>query len=254
MPKIAYISDIHAPYEDVRALKLAMKVLRETSPDRIIIGGDLVDFYAVSSFSVDITRADIGHELRGAQKILKNIREQHPKAQIDFIVGNHDIRIMKYLYTHADRLIPLLVKELSLPGLFDFKKYGIRYHQRPFEVGHLWFLHGHEKSSGLGQPIHVARNLLSYMKRNIIFGHFHRFQTFVDTEMSGKPIGAWAIGCLFDLQRMPTPYQVFSNEQKGMAIVYMHKNGIFKIDPLIFVPDIDNHGFSCMVEGKRLSV
>jgi len=47
-----FISDLHIPYEDKKALSLAMEIIKDyrlTELDNIIIGGDLVDFYPFSS-------------------------------------------------------------------------------------------------------------------------------------------------------------------------------------------------------------
>ena len=43
-----FISDLHIPYEDIKALSLAMDIVKDfklTTRDSIVIGGDLVDFY-----------------------------------------------------------------------------------------------------------------------------------------------------------------------------------------------------------------
>ena len=56
--KTIFLSDIHIPYQDKKALSLAMDIIKDyslTSNDTIILGGDLVDYYPISSFSPDLT-------------------------------------------------------------------------------------------------------------------------------------------------------------------------------------------------------
>ena len=64
--RIVFISDIHIPYQDKKALAMAMDVIKDynlNEEDSIIIGGDLVDYYPISSFSPDLTSSNIDLEL-----------------------------------------------------------------------------------------------------------------------------------------------------------------------------------------------
>ena len=61
-----FLSDIHIPYQDIKALSLAMDIIKDyklTDNDTIILGGDLVDYYPISSFSPDLTNSNIDIEL-----------------------------------------------------------------------------------------------------------------------------------------------------------------------------------------------
>ena len=37
--KVAFISDIHAPYHDAAAVELTLKILRDVKPDVLFFGG-----------------------------------------------------------------------------------------------------------------------------------------------------------------------------------------------------------------------
>ena len=51
--RIAVLSDIHFPYYDRTALNLAIKTAIEYEPDCIILNGDIIDCYHLSSFEKD---------------------------------------------------------------------------------------------------------------------------------------------------------------------------------------------------------
>jgi UDP-2,3-diacylglucosamine pyrophosphatase LpxH len=64
--KTVFISDIHIPYEDKKALNMAMEIIKDLNlkySDNIIIGGDLLDYYPLSTFSPDLTASNIEIEL-----------------------------------------------------------------------------------------------------------------------------------------------------------------------------------------------
>ena len=60
--RTVFISDIHIPYEDKKALDMAMEIIKDlklNDKDNIIIGGDLLDYYPLSTFSPDLTASNI---------------------------------------------------------------------------------------------------------------------------------------------------------------------------------------------------
>ena len=54
--KFVVISDIHFPYQDDKAIKAALDFIKTNPVDTIILNGDILDFYDVSSFDKDPDR------------------------------------------------------------------------------------------------------------------------------------------------------------------------------------------------------
>lgn len=88
--KFIVLSDIHFPYQDDKALKAVYKFLEQHPVDTIILNGDILDFYDVSSFDKDPERVNsLQKEIDLAQKFFKKLRQLAPNARIVFIKGNH---------------------------------------------------------------------------------------------------------------------------------------------------------------------
>lgn len=88
--KFVVISDIHFPYQDDKAIKAALDFIKTNPVDTIILNGDILDFYDVSSFDKDPDRINsLQKEIDMAQKFFKKLRTIKPDARIVFIKGNH---------------------------------------------------------------------------------------------------------------------------------------------------------------------
>lgn len=88
--KFVVISDIHFPYQDDKAIKAALDFIKTNPVDTIILNGDILDFYDVSSFDKEPDRINsLQKEIDMAQKFFKKLRTIKPDARIVFIKGNH---------------------------------------------------------------------------------------------------------------------------------------------------------------------
>jgi hypothetical protein len=116
----------------------------------------------------------------------------------------------------------------------DLSKFNIEYLRNPIRIGHLIYLHGHEKRAS-GQTIHIALNMLRKFNRNIIFGHFHKFDSFYITSIEGSIYGSYLNGCLFDPTLMPTKYSEIDDTQKGISVVSYYGD-IFHVEQMLFLP------------------
>ena len=248
-----FISDLHIPYEDKKALSLAMEIIKDyrlTELDNIIIGGDLVDFYPFSSFPTDLLKSSIDNELSQAQEWLNELRKIAKNTPMYFFRGNHEERLQKMVLAKLQAMSPMLYNKLSLWELFDLKKFNIKFVETPFTLNKkLYFVHGHEKRR-MGQPQHIANLQLKHYNRPVIFGHHHRFDMTLSTQLDSSLLGAWANGCLCDLSQMPTGlYSAFDNTQKGITVVYEKNSGLFSVQQHIFIPN-KKKGYECIVNEK----
>ena len=88
--KFVVLSDIHFPYQDDKAIKAAFDFIKTNPVDIIILNGDILDFYDVSSFDKDPDRINsLQKEIDMATKFFKKLRTIKPDARIVFIKGNH---------------------------------------------------------------------------------------------------------------------------------------------------------------------
>jgi len=124
--KVLFVPDIHAPYHDNKAINAMLAYAKWFKPDVVIYLGDLVDFYAVSSFVKDpIRRVQLQKEIDSAVDVLKRIDAVCNGSVKYFLRGNHEARLQKYLWTQAAELSGL--RDLKLEKLLKFDELGIKY-------------------------------------------------------------------------------------------------------------------------------
>jgi predicted MPP superfamily phosphohydrolase len=98
---VLFGSDFHDIEVDKFALAVFIDTAQRLQPDVIILGGDIYDQYEFSRYDQDPRQVNIKARYDFVREhILKPLRTAVPNAQIDFIIGNHEQRILKLL---ADR-------------------------------------------------------------------------------------------------------------------------------------------------------
>lgn len=93
------ISDIHDLEVDRFVLGIIFDVAKRVQPDLIVVNGDAFDYYELSlKYKHDprlyqpIERCTFVREI-----VFGGLRNACPDAQIDFLVGNHEVRLIKLL-------------------------------------------------------------------------------------------------------------------------------------------------------------
>lgn len=189
--RVGIIPDLHIPHHDTGHLDSALAAMRGF--EHIIILGDLIDAYSISSFNKDPGRkTTLQSELEVAKQVLARIRRENPQARIDLLEGNHEDRLRRYLWQKAPELASL--KGMSIPELLDCHRHKIAYHSRNGFKMYGWrFKHGDTVKSGAGN---TARAEMTNHRCSGVTGHTHRLgkATFVDKE--GMRTDWWEAGHL----------------------------------------------------------
>lgn len=225
----AFISDIHFPFEDPRAWRLAKKMLLAIDPTIIFLGGDIVDNYAVSHFNRKAERVvKLQEEFDRTTEELCILRSEHPKAEMLYLPGNHEWR-MDTFKSHVIELAGL--RNLELPKLLHFKQLNItgleRYQE--FQIGYLYHFHGDEQEGG---SIYPARGVYLKQMGNQIFGHYHKAQVFYNRLMGGTVHVSWANPCLCLLKQ--EYIKSVSQWQQGFSVIQYYEDGLFHVDQVVF--------------------
>ena len=102
-------SDFHGKEVDRFALEVFIDTAKRIQPDIICLNVDVLDFYEPTKWSRNPNRLlDLQGEIDwSVENILKPIREAAPDAQIDFFIGNHEYRLIRYLADTAPALASL---------------------------------------------------------------------------------------------------------------------------------------------------
>lgn len=226
-----FISDVHYPYEDKVVMGIIKTWIKKNKPELVWLGGDIVDFAAISKFDKHPMTAMKWkeHKLYALEQVTE-LRKTAPKADFVWYRGNHEERLIKYLWKKA----PELSEEdaVTVPELFKFDELDIRWIPSvPTKVGHLTHIHGHERPAGGVLP---AKSMFDKLGCTLIMGHFHKVQLYTKRQMPDGQHGVWLNGCACEL----TPeYDMFPLWDQSFTVIEYAQNGLFHVEPVIITYD-----------------
>lgn len=169
---VAFVSDVHFPFHDEKALRVFLDVVRDIQPEIIVLGGDIVDFYETSRFAKDPTRTHgLQDEIIAGRRFLKVLSEVCPNSRKIYMEGNHEYRLERYIKEQAPELVSLTDDILNVDALMHCSKYGVEYTRREIIIGNLTCIHGRHVSS---HSAYTAKRNMDTMGVSNICGHIHR--------------------------------------------------------------------------------
>ena len=176
---ILCVPDVHAPVHDQDAWDLMMDVARDLKPETIIVIGDLLDCYSISShIKRDRSAATFPEELEVARGLLAELTELGAKNRI-MLEGNHEERLPRYLATQA----PALDGLFNMPQLLKLEENGWEWvsYRDHVKRGAVHYAHdvGHYGKYA------IYRNLETYEHSNVT-GHTHRLAYIVEGNATGE--------------------------------------------------------------------
>jgi predicted phosphodiesterase len=226
--RILILSDLHFPYQDNKAIQLAINYGKEKKVNCILINGDLIDFAKISRHETDWRHRSVSVEFEAVRQFLTELRKHFPNAKIIFKEGNHDERWEKWLF-------------LKAPEIFDDSEFKLETRLRlgelhidivkdklPVKIGKLNVLHGHELQGGGG--VNPARATFLKTIDNVLIGHCHRTSQHTEPTFGGNVIVTTSQGCLCGM------YPMFARVNKwnlGFSFVELDiKTGNYRLDNL----------------------
>lgn len=187
--KIVTISDLHVPFHNMDFIKLFIEFLKDFQPDKIVLNGDIVDFYDLSHFDKNPKRVGVlQKELDVVNGILMLMRLACPSSEIIYVEGNHEDRLRKFLWKNPS--ISSL-RDLKLERLLRFYDIGNIKLVEDFNVRGMRFTHGGvvRKYSSYSAKAEYDRHL-----QNGASGHTHRLGLYNKT-IEGKTYEWVETGC-----------------------------------------------------------
>jgi predicted phosphodiesterase len=232
------IPDVHLTEDVPKPYKIVKKIISNNNFDGAIILGDYMDISSLSDWDKD------------KRKLLENQRYQKEidcaNKELDFIqkyisntvyiIGNHENRVDRYIEKN-----PELEGLLEVPKILKLEERKIECVElnQLLKIGHCYFTHGMFTGKN-----HASQHLMT-LGCNIVYGHKHQSQHFMTNMKMQKPIVAYGLGCLCDLNQ---PYlkgipPVWIN---AFAIIDFDKDtGSFNVMPINIIQGV------CMYHGKK---
>ena len=234
------------PFHDRKAIDIALQFCKQMSFDYIGLGGDWQD----NAMWSDRFMRKPAYYFNTQASLCENswicgmIRKEQPQAKIDYMEGNHEIRMENMIMNHllpayglrsSDNIDGLAV--MSMPYLLGLPQMNINYIGN-YPGSEHWInekvviRHGDIARKGSGATASAISKEATYTE---IFGHIHRFEWAVRTEhRNGKTnyIQAFSPGCLCRIDGTVPGKSARPNWQQGFAVIHYNDEDCF-IDPVM---------------------
>ncbi len=231
------IPDSHGSMIDTKAAKAFLADLKKLRPKEIVLLGDHVD--ASGIFSVHLPHAleertySYTEDCNAANAFLDSIQRAAPNASIDYIEGNHESHIERWIARldlhQRDR--ELLEGVLAPAAMLRLRARGIKYYKSAefhhglsipgtIKKGKCYFTHG----TSCGR--FATAQHLSQFGSNVVHGHTHRAQAHSARTVSSGEIGSWCPGTLAQLQPLYM-HTALTNWSHGYALQLVERSGKF---------------------------
>lgn len=205
----AILNDIHFPYE-AKAYYKALEMMRSwPNLKGIYLNGDVCEIESVSSHPKGPrAQSNLLAELEYANKKFDQLEKMFVDIPVDYICGNHEYRIFRYIRDVA----PHLWGMFDEPKLFNFdRRPNFTFHDygptQLIRVGATKDLYArHEPLAG---GANHSKGTAEKSLVSLIYGHTHTHQTYVHKKFGPKPTTVTAIsnGWLGDINKTCFDYR-----------------------------------------------
>lgn len=225
--RIAFPTDEHYPYQDEQARSIALQIVADFNPNVMVSGSDGVDFYKLSKFDKNPDRQhSVQHEIDLWIRGQDEWRSAAPDARRIFIVGNHEDRLRRYLWSNPELHS---LRAVRLPNLLELDKQQIEYSPREIVFfDKLVIRHGAviRKYSAYTAKAELEKEKFAI---SVLSGHTHRGGSFFTSNRNGT-IQAHECFCLCDLE---PEYADRPDWQQGIVLATV-SNQVLNIEPILF--------------------
>ena len=223
------LSDVHLPYHDFDAVKIAVEHGVKKDIDSIYLNGDILDCYQLSRFSRDPLKVSFSHEREVFFEFVEWLSDVG--VPIIFKMGNHEERWNAYILRQTPELYGM--KELALKEMLKLDELNIDYvsGRQKCKMGKLLVVHGHEFGESIFSPVNPARGLFLRAKCSVLAGHNHQTSEHHENNLKGDSMACFSTGALCQLTPEYRPF-AFTKWNLGFAIVEIDSDKSFYVDNL----------------------
>jgi predicted phosphodiesterase len=129
---IVSASDIHDKECDPFLRRVFIDTLKRVQPEKIVLNGDIFDLPEFGKFSVDPREWDVVGRIRWVHEFMRDIRKACPNAEIIFVEGNHEYRLLRHM-SEGSQAMKVVLDELhgmTVPKLLGLTEFEVNYISR----------------------------------------------------------------------------------------------------------------------------
>lgn len=189
-----FISDVHWPYEDKRAVSSIIKYIQDKKPNHVVLGGDIFDCYNVSDFDRDPDRFAINlqKEFDSAKEAIDEIAKNC--KHLSFILGNHENRIWRLIIRNPALYDLRALDFKTISGLPEKAK--VYPYLTKIKEGSIYYHHGDIANQN------TAKSTFGKFSKSMIVGHSHRMDAYYHTDgLTGEHHCVLVNGTLSDFEQ-----------------------------------------------------
>ncbi len=218
--RILFIPDTHAPYHDRTAWRTMLAVAQMWRPTCLVILGDFLDLYTVSSHpkkpSVKLSLED---EIASGRECLDQL-DALGVAHKYYIMGNHEARLQKHIAKHS----PMFDGLLSVEELMSLEARGweVTQYGDGRQLGELFVTHDLNIAGK-----YAVRRSMDAAWSSVIIGHTHRLEVVHQTDGRGRPVQGASFGWLGDFGAAEYMKKRIAARQwsHGLGVAHMDASG-----------------------------
>jgi hypothetical protein len=243
LKRLFLIPDAHHPFVKRSSWKLVLKVAKDFRPDILVTLGDFIDCWSVSNYDKSPARSSqLQTEIDAANLALDEL-DNLKVPRKEYLFGNHEARLEKYLSTRAPELFSMMKIEQLLK--LEKRGWGFTKYKDYLKIGKLFLVHD---TGSAGMYAHI-RSMAAF-EGSVVQGHTHRLGSHYIGSARGNSHVGISSGWIGDPDQVDYAFRIQSARDwhQGFTVGYMEPGGNVHLQ---LVPIVDN---ACVVSGKRYSV
>lgn len=200
------INDLHLPFGDDRAIQLVLDAFQDIGIDRLVLNGDILDFYNLNQHGAlhPQVQSILETEIQSGQDFLSKCRKMFPDCEIIFNAGNHEFRLDRFIIDKC----PAFWNFFQLESMLNMKELGIIYYpynsRIQLEKTNLYFQHSPPSYSS-------AKAAYSHKHdQSSMYACTHRVESYARTGASGQVYQTFFNGWLGSTTASGEHQKVFS--------------------------------------------
>lgn len=219
---------------------------RQKLREKIIANQDNYDEQAIAEIMADFDREPVDplpfvmENAKGAKEFYTDVRKQHPNADIHSSLGNHDIRVFKYI----DKKAPEVIEQVTPEFLWGLDNLGItwRHYELP-PLERFAGIHVHHGATTTTTGLAVKNDIETY-NISLVRGHDHRGGVvYKSYPMTGNSLAGMGTGHLCNPAEYGFRYTINPAWEQGFGIAYV-------VDGRAHLQFIPMRHYTCVVDGK----
>lgn len=217
------------PFEDKPVLEMVLDFIDDFKPDGIILNGDIVDCYSISSHRTNLKTITTSHLQKEIDMLHKYMARLESIKEKWYIGGNHEQRFFNHINDNAPGLG--LIDGLDFQTIFGLGEHGFKWkdYGEFIKLGKLMVTHGEVVRT---HSAYSAKAHFDKYGTSVIHGHTHRMGWYCHTNVGGAH-GAWENGCLCRLDGLG--YAHNPNWQQGFAVIHVGDRGMFSVQQCLIL-------------------